>query len=95
MRKLHILELGVASLMIVSCAATSYGVDPKAVPSVANTYDFTVYFNAFTTDAHIDRDLEAQVRNFKTKNGYTAHAVENRDCNRMTGKCTIRVHFTR
>lgn len=84
-----------AGLLLASCAATSYGIDPKAVANSADTYNFTVFFNAFTTDAHIDRDAEAQVANFKTKHGYKTHEVTNRQCSRVTGKCTFTVHFSR
>jgi len=95
MRRRDFCCLIIAGLLFASCAATSYGIDPKAVTDSADTYNFTVFFNAFTTDAHIDRDAEAQIANFKTKNRYTSHEVTNRQCSRVTGKCTFTVHFTR
>jgi hypothetical protein len=95
MRRNDLSWLVIAGLLLASCAATSYGIDPKAVPNSADTYNFTVFFNAFTTDAHIDRDAEAQIANFKPKHGYKGHEVTNRECSRVTGKCTFTVHFTR
>lgn len=95
MRLKNLCCLIVSALLFVSCAATSYGIDPKAVANSADTYNFTVFFNAFTTDAHIDRDAEAQIANFKPKHGYTGHEVTNRECSRVTGKCIFTVHFTR
>lgn len=67
MRQVNRFVLIIGVVLLASCAATSYGVDPKAVPTSADTYDFTVYFNAFTTDAHIERDCRGANRELQAE----------------------------
>jgi TolB-like protein len=84
-------------LMVVGCSITTmYGRAPRVSPLSPDTYDFTVYFNAFSSQEAIDRRATVQIQALMTSNGYRSYRLLERKCQSLvTRQCDYQVVFSR
>ena len=89
---------GVVTLVLTAACsiATTYGRDPRPSPLIEDAYNFTVYFNQFSTQEDIDRKAAEEFEKHAAAQGFLAWRVLERACqNLLQSKCDYQTRFFR
>lgn len=91
------LALVVGLVSLSACALnTTYGRAPRPSPVASDVFNFTVYFNQFSSQEDTDRKATTEFASFAAAKGFVTWRVVERKCqNLIKAKCDYQTRFFR